>query len=229
MAAAENLRVSLSDGWRETFSDARVGLLMLDDVDNPASHVALQQRVEAVEERLREKFGQADRAVLTALPAIQPYQRHYRSFGQTYHVLRQLESVALKNRPLASRGALVLAMFAVEVETLLLTAGHDLDAVRPPLVLDRSTADDNFTGIGGQEHALRSGDMIMRDADGIISSVLYGPDFRTRLHENTRRVLFTTYAPAGIAEATLRDHLEKIAEMVRVVSPAAALQLLEVY
>ena len=225
----EDLPVSVSDGWREAFPEARVGLLALENVANPPSHPELQRRVDEVQTRLRERYANADRAVLAALPVIQAYQRHFRAFGQTYHVLRQLESVALKGRPLASQGALVLAMFAVEVETLLLTAGHDLDAVQPPVILERSTADDRFIGIGGPKYTTRPGDMLMRDAAGIISAVVYGPDARTRLNENTRRVLFTTYAPEGIAEDLLRHHLEQIAELVRVVAPAATTRLLGVF
>lgn len=224
-----DLEVSVTDSWREAFPEAAVGVLALDGVTNPSSHAELEARVREVEDRLQRRFANADRAALAALPAIQAYQRHYRRFGQTYHVLRQLESVALKTRPLASRGALVMAMFAVEIETLLLTAGHDLDAVLPPLVLDRSTANDSFTGIGGQEYAMREGDMIMRDTAGIISAVVYGPDSRTRLNEETRRVMFTTYAPEGISEDAVRSHLEQITEMIRVVSPAATIQLLDVY
>src|SRR5437588_219970 len=72
------------------------------------------------------------RADLVAIANVQPYARHYRAFGQTYHVLRQLESVALKGKPLTSPSTLVLAMFAAELESLLLTAGHDLDAVQLP-------------------------------------------------------------------------------------------------
>jgi DNA/RNA-binding domain of Phe-tRNA-synthetase-like protein len=215
-----DLSVTVTNGWREAFPTARVGLLVLENVANPPTHETLDGRVREIEIRLRDQFRGADRATLTALPTIEAYQRHYRPFGQTYHVLRQLESVALKGRPLASKGALVLAMFAVELQTQLLTAGHDLDAVRPPLVIDRSNAGDAFVGLGGNEHAVRSGDMLMRDVEGIISAVLYGPDQRTRLNERTRRALFTAYAPAGVNSDALRHHLETLAMLVRVVSPA---------
>jgi DNA/RNA-binding domain of Phe-tRNA-synthetase-like protein len=224
-----DLSVSVTAAWREAFPDARVGLLVLEDVANPPAHPVLEERVRLLEAGLREQFGGANRTTLAALPAIQAYQRHYRAFGQTYHVLRQLESVALKARPLASRGALVLAMFAVELQTQLLTAGHDLDAVRPPLVIDQSNAGDSFVGIGGQEHVLRPGDMLMRDAEGILSAVVYGPDQRTRLGEDTRRALFTTYGPAGIDADALRQHLEALAALVRAVAPDATTQLLALY
>ena len=221
--------VVVTDAWRETFPAATVGLILLEDVVNPPTHPVLQQRVREVEARIQEQFAGADRAALITLPAITAYQRHYRAFGQTYHVLRQLESVALKGKPLASKSALVLAMFAAELDSLLLTAGHDLDALQPPLALDRSVAGERFAGIGGQEQVLRAGDMLMRDSHGIISAVLYGPDQRTRLNENTRRALFTTYAPDGIEEATLREHLHQLASLVQLIAPAAKIRLIGVY
>jgi DNA/RNA-binding domain of Phe-tRNA-synthetase-like protein len=144
-------------------------------------------------------------------------------------VLRLLESVALKGKPLASPSALVLAMFAAELDSLLLTAGHDLDRLEPPLALDVSQTGDQFVGIGGQQHDVRPGDMLMRDRVGIISAVVYGPDRRTRLSEKTRRALFTTYAPAGIEPGSVQDHLEELATLVRLVAPHATTRLQEIY
>jgi DNA/RNA-binding domain of Phe-tRNA-synthetase-like protein len=227
--SSSQITVEVSDTWRQTFPTARVGLVALENVSNPVSHEVLQLRVAEIEAALRAQYARADRPTLSALPAIAAYQRHYRAFGQTYHVLRQLESVALNGKTLASPSALVVAMFAAELESLLLTAGHDLDAVCPPLVLDRSDGGDTFTGIGGQVQTLRSGDMLMRDAQGIISSVIYGPDRRTRMTPSTTRVLFTTYAPEGIGSDTLRSHLEELATLTRIVAPAASIQLMGVF
>jgi DNA/RNA-binding domain of Phe-tRNA-synthetase-like protein len=71
--------------------------------------------------------------------------------------------------------------------------------------------------------------MLMRDAEGVISAVVYGPDQRTRLGEGTQRALFTTYAPAGIDADVTRRHLQELAALVRLVAPAATTRLLAVY
>ena len=216
-----SLDVKVSDAWRTGFPGARVGLLGLDGVSNPTSHSGLEQHAREIEARLRVQFAGADRATLGNVPAVLAYQRHYRAFGQTYHVLRQLESVVIKGRSLASPTALVLAMFAAELESMLLTAGHDLDRVELPLVLDCSSDGDAFTGLGGREHAPRPGDMLMRDQSGIISAVIYGPDQRTQLRPETRRVLYSVYAPAEIADEAVNAHLEQLAANVRLVVPDA--------
>ena len=221
--------VLVTDAWRSAFPDSHVGVLLLEGVVNEPATAALQRRAHEIESQLRDRFAAADRAALTALPSIQAYQRHYRGFGQTYHVLRQLESVALKGKQLSSPSGLVLAMFAAELHSLLLTAGHDADALQPPLVVDRSTADERFAGLGQREHVLRDGDMLMRDQLGIISAVVYGPDQRTRLVDSTRRVLFTTYAPEGIGADEVLRHLDQLASLARLAAPSAAIRLRALY
>ena len=121
----------------------------------------------------------------------------------------------------ATGGALVSAMFAAELNNVLLTAGHDVDALAAPLLVDCSQAGDRFVGINGQERELKPGDMLMRDSLGIISAVLHGPDQRTRFSETTTSALFVTYAPKGIARADVQRHLEQIAANVRLTDPRA--------
>jgi DNA/RNA-binding domain of Phe-tRNA-synthetase-like protein len=84
-------------------------------------------------------------------------------------------------------------------------------------------------GIGGKEHVLRADDMLMRDAAGVISAVLYGPDWRTQLNERTQRALFSTYAPPGVDADSVRSHLELLATRVQLVAPAAGVRLLALY
>jgi DNA/RNA-binding domain of Phe-tRNA-synthetase-like protein len=167
--------IDASADWRRTFPDACVGCLLMRGVTNAERHPALDRRLLDLQADLRARYAAADRAMLASLPVVQAYQAHYRPFGQTYHVLRQLESVALKGRDLASPGGtLVSAMFAAELSSLLLTAGHDVQALAPPLVVDCSKVGDRFVGINGQERELKPGDMLMRDERGIISAVLNG-------------------------------------------------------
>jgi len=220
--SADRVPIEASAEWRGTFPDAYVGCLQMHGVTNAERHPALDQRLLELQSELRARYASADRAALASLPVVQAYQAHYRPFGQTYHVVRQLESVAVKGRDLASPGgALVSAMFAAELGSLLLTAGHDVAALVPTLAVDCSRTGDRFVGINGQERELKPGDMLMRDGVGIISAVLHGPDQRTRLSETTTSALFVTDAPAGIPRAGVQRHLDQIAANVRLTNPGA--------
>jgi DNA/RNA-binding domain of Phe-tRNA-synthetase-like protein len=222
--------VEVTQGWLVTLPDAHAGVLLIRDVLNPATSDALQAELAMLQQAMRDRYAGADRASLAAQPTVRAYQQHYRSFGQTYHLLGQWESVALKGRPLASPGGvLVTAMFAAEIEHLLLTAAHDVDVLAPPLMLDSSVDGDRFVGISGREYVLDAGDMVMRDGDGIISAVLSGPDQRTRVTPSTSHVAYVTYAPAGIAVEDVREHLREIARLVLLAAPGASVEQLEVY
>jgi DNA/RNA-binding domain of Phe-tRNA-synthetase-like protein len=161
-------------------------------------------------------------------PVLQAYKRYYKAFGQNYHVQMQVESILLKGKPLAAGAALVESMFAAEVKNMLLTAGHDAAAVQTPVTVDVAKGGEEYEVFAGRVRALKAGDMYMRDGAGIMSSVLYGPDQRTKMTGATARVLFAVYAPPGVGGAGVRAHLDEIASNVRLVAPGAQVEVVEV-
>lgn len=199
------------------------------NVANPETHPALDERKAKLEHQLRSRFSGQDRDALKALPTIQAYDAYYKQFKKTFHVLLQLESVALKGQPISSVAALVEAMFMAELKNLLLTAGHDLEEVQMPIRLDVSDGSEQYTRLNGKEQVLKAGDMFIADARGVISSIIYGPDRRTRITSDTRKVLFTVYVPAGIEKQAVRQHLQDIQANVLLVVPEAETVLLKVY
>jgi DNA/RNA-binding domain of Phe-tRNA-synthetase-like protein len=72
-------------------------------------------------------------------------------------------------------------------------------------------------------------DMFIADAEGIISTVVYCPDHRTRITSKTNRAFFTVYAPPGIGEKAVDDHLRDIQTNVLLITPEAEVEFMEVY
>jgi DNA/RNA-binding domain of Phe-tRNA-synthetase-like protein len=219
----------VSEAWKTAYPGAAVGVLAMRNVINPERHAALDKRKEDIEDQLRSRFAAYDRAALKALPIIQAYDTYYKRYKKTYHVQLQLESVVLKGKSIPRVAALVEAMFMAELKNLLLTAGHDLEAVQRPVKIDVAEGSERYIRLNGQEQELKPGDMMIADAQGVISSVLYGPDRRTQITSETRQVLFTVYAPSGIGEQAVYDHLRDIQANVLLVAPEAEVELLEVY
>lgn len=221
--------LTVSETWKATYPEASVGVLAMRNVANQDHHPALDARKAELESGLRSRFSDYDRAALKALPTIQAYTAYYKRFKKTYHVLHQLESVALKGKSIPRVAVLVEAMFMAELKNLLLTAGHDLEAIQMPVRLDVSDGNERYTRLNGQEQVLKPGDMMIADAQGVISSVIYGPDRRTQITPDTRQVLFTVYAPAGIEKQAVCQHLHDIQANVELVAPEAETMSLEVY
>ncbi len=218
---------SVSEHWKKAYRGAHVGVLAMGEVLNPKTHSGLDEKKAELGSDLRTVFK--DKNELRSLQPITAYKDYYKQFKKSYHVLAQLESVIFKGKSIPSVSALVEAMFMAELRNMLLTAGHDLDAVKEPITLGVASGDEIYTRIGGDEQQLKAGDMIMSDAEGVISSIIYGPDRRTQITPSTTKVLFTAYGVPGIGEVAMRQHLEGIAENVRIIAPDASVTLMEVY
>lgn len=198
------------------------------NISNLATSAPLDDAKAAIEAQLRADFSSLTRAELKAHPMLHPYTEYYRRYGKTYHVQHQLESIVFKGKSIPMVAPLVEAMFMAELRNLLLTAGHDLDSIEGLLGLDLATGSETYTTLGGQEQTLKQDDMFIQDEQGVLSSILYGPDLRTRIRPETTRLLFTVYAPVGIPEDRLRTHLTDLKDFVSLVSSEATLELTQI-
>jgi DNA/RNA-binding domain of Phe-tRNA-synthetase-like protein len=227
----------ISDQWKALYPGAAAGVLAMASAGGSPERgfAALAEHLEA---DLRAQFAGFDRPALTALPVLQAYKAYYKRFDKTYHVLLQLESVALKGRPLPRAAPLVQAMFMAELKNQLLTAGHDLEALQvgPAIAgrwrglrLDVASGRERYTTLGGEAQDLKPGDMFISDEGGVISSVIYGPDQRTRLQPASRGAVYTVYAPPGIGSQAVHRHLEELRDYVQAAFPLARVEELRVY
>jgi DNA/RNA-binding domain of Phe-tRNA-synthetase-like protein len=218
------LTISAVDEWRTAHPGAVIGLLELSDVENPHSSPKLDERKRETEACLRERYKGFTRQDFLSLPVMSAYERYYKRFNKTYHVQLQVESIVLKGKNLTDVCPLVDANFVAEVETLVLTAGHDVAKLCGLILIDVSREGDHITQMKGSSKAIRAGDMIMRDANGVCCSIIYGQDDRSPISSATSRVLYVAYAPAGVPSGTVDTQLRRIEENVRLFSPTAIVE-----
>jgi DNA/RNA-binding domain of Phe-tRNA-synthetase-like protein len=221
--------IKVSESWERAYPGAVLGILVMRGARNPDRHEGLQAIKTQTETALRGRYFSQGKQAVKAEPVIAAYNDYYARFKKTYHVALQLESVIWKGRPIPSVSALVEAMFMAELKNMILTAGHDLSAIEPPLELGVAAAGESYVMLSGEERGLKEGDMRIKDAKGVISAVVYGPDRRTKITPETKDALFVVYAPAGVGEGRVRSHLEDIRGFVRIVSPEAVEERLETH
>lgn len=217
-----------TSSWKNTYPLAAIGVLHLSNLTNPSELTTLALEKNNLVENLRRQYQGMQREQIKALPVLQAYERYYRQFDKSYHVQLQLESILFKGKNIPSVAALVEAMFMAELKNMLLTAGHDAQSLKSPLVVDTAQGGETYTGINGKEVTLKPADMYIRDAQGILSSILYGPDQRSKITPETRSAVFTVYAPSGISEQTILQHLEDIRNYVLIINPLAVTENLNV-
>ncbi len=218
------LVISGTAEWHTTHPGALIGLLELIGVVNTTPCLQLNQRKREMEVRLRKDYAGFNRSDFLARPVMAAYEQYYRRFNKTYHVLLQVESLVLKGKHLPDVSPLVDANFTAEVETLILTAGHDAARLVEPVVIDVSRNSEEITPMNGLTKPIRSGDMVMRDRQGVCCTILYGQDNRSPITIDTRHVLYVAYAPAGVPAEAVQAHLQKIEQYVRLFAPEASVE-----
>ena len=216
------LTISGTNEWKAAHPGAVIGFLEVSAVENNhASSALLVARQRETESRLRALYKDFSRQDFLSLPAMAAYQKYYKKFSKTYHVLLQLESIVLKGKSLPNVSPLVDANFTAEVETLALTAGHDVAKLNGPILMDVARAGDQFTQMGGAVKNILVGDMVMRDSQGLCCSIIHGQDARSPITAETTHALYVVYAPAEVALEAVESQLQKIEDNIRLFSPTA--------
>lgn len=206
------MEVKLSENMREEYSDIKVGILEVRSVINKRGDPRLEEEKRRLEAFIRKNYSDVKN-----LEVIKSYNRFFKKYGKTYPILYQIQSI-LNGRRLPSISAVVEAMFMAELKNMFLTAGHDLDSLKGSLETKLTKGTEKYVKINGKEQRLKAGDIVTTDAVGIISSVIYGPDHRTRVTENTRNHLFFSYFPYGEDDINIKRHFRNILENIRIFS-----------
>jgi DNA/RNA-binding domain of Phe-tRNA-synthetase-like protein len=214
------ISISATDGWHKAHPGASIGILEITGIDNTRPSPRLDEQKRELEARLRDRYQGFTRKNFLTLPVIAAYDTYYARFDKTYHVQLQVESIILKSKNLPSISLLVDANFMAEVETFVLTAGHDAAKLQGHISIDVSHEGDLMTQMNGILKELRAGDMIMRDEEGICCSILYGQDNRSPITPQTTHALYVSYCPAGVQQDELERQLGKIEEYIRLFARA---------
>jgi DNA/RNA-binding domain of Phe-tRNA-synthetase-like protein len=218
------IKISGTAEWSAAHPGAVIGLLEIAGVENTFSNPQLNQRKRETEARLRKDCAGFSRQDFLALPVMAAYEKYYKRFNKTYHVLLQVESIVLKAKNLPDVSLLVDANFTAEVDTFVLTAGHDVARLEEPVLIDVSRLGDEITLMKGETKLIQVGDMVMRDGYGVCCSILYGQDNRSPIMADTRHILYVAYAPSGVPEEAVEAQLRQIEQNVRLFSPQARVE-----
>ncbi|MFA5903588.1 MAG: phenylalanine--tRNA ligase beta subunit-related protein [Desulfobacula sp.] len=223
------MQIQVTQEWYKAFPGAHIGVLLMGNVDNSKGSALLDQEKKSIETRLHQKFAGFSRNEFSNIDVISAYRNYYKRFKKSYHVQLQIESIVLKNMALPNVSPLVDANFMAEMDTLVLTAGHDADLLIHPVRIDVTKEDDSFIQMSGKATQLKPGDMMMADNKGVVCTIIYGQDQRTPISFSTRRALYVAYAPVGVAKEKVREQLDLIIKYVIAAAPKAVVEIKEIH
>lgn len=218
------LSVTVTDAWKSAHPGASIGLLEVSGVDNTIVSAELEARKREVEMHLREKYEKFSRQDFLSIPVMLAYVQYYKRFSKMYHVLQQVESIALKNKNLPTVSPLVDSNFIAEEETLALAAGHDISNLQGSILIDVSKTGDQMTQMNGTAKEIPAGDMVMKDEHGICCCIIYGQDNLSPISPETTHALYVVYAPVEVPAESVDAQLRATEANIRLFAPSVMVE-----
>lgn len=120
------------------------------------------------------------------------FTNFFARYGVDSPLNRQIATAAKHGFPTGAP-APILALLALEAATGVLMGVQNLDAVKSYVQLDVTVSPESFLHLNGKTVTCSTGEIVVRDADGIIASHLRGPDSRTAVSQESRNLLFYVF------------------------------------
>lgn len=212
----------------ELYPETKFGYLVVNGLQGNGDRSVMDAIIIDEIRQMKLAYPEYERKEVLATEPLCHYTDYYKKFKKTYHVLGQLESILMKGKSIPPVGSAVEAMFLAEVKHLLLTAGHDLDVLEGQLMIDVASEPLTFQGISKKEQTVLPNDMFVSDQAGIVTNIIKGPDFRTRITKDTQNALYFIYGVPGVTEEQILAELQDIAEYLSQVIPTSKVQEMKV-
>jgi DNA/RNA-binding domain of Phe-tRNA-synthetase-like protein len=195
------LNVRFTDSIKTLSWSAPLGLVTATNIDT----AALQKTIASVQAN---PLHDADRLA----PRMQAFERFFVENGFKSPLSAQFAQIQRKGLPPA--GPMVQALLLAETRTGLLMGAQDAAAIRGELIYDLAQPGEIFAGMRSEVRC-RENEIILRDHEGIIASLLQGPDNRTRLTKNTSDVVFFIFSVPAISATDLQEGAELVCSILR--------------
>ncbi len=148
---------------------------------------------------------------------IKNYDSYFKQWKKTYPIEFQIKTIK-DGRRFPKVSALVDVMFLAELNSCILTSGHDLDKIQGNLTFDVSSGGENYLKLNGQEQKLKQNDVILKDGEGLLASILYGPARRTSITMKAKNALYFAWCPYITDEELIKAHLNEILSYISNIS-----------
>jgi len=138
------------------------------------------------------------------------YDKFFQSFGYECPLPQHLKRTINSGFP--KYNLMVDAHFMAEMCAGILVAVTDFDRIEGKLTLDVARGEETSVGMGGRQFTMKEGEIVLKDEKDIICVLCQGADEKTKVRDDTRNILFYTYAVPGINMIHLKEGLNVAAE-----------------
>ncbi|OGZ33384.1 MAG: hypothetical protein A2Y98_03615 [Candidatus Portnoybacteria bacterium RBG_19FT_COMBO_36_7] len=205
------MEITISENLRDRHKNVQLAMLIIRDAQNKEFDERLEKEKRVIEQYIRETY----KAGIENVGLLKKYNDYYFEFNENYPVKKQMKSI-LEGKEIPNILCLVDAMYMTELKYGCLAAGHDLDAIQGNLTLDIAQEGEIYIKINDEEQEVKKDDIVMRDNSGIIASVLFGPDNRTKIIPISKNIIYIAYFPFLVRRSEKITIIADLARLLRI-------------
>jgi DNA/RNA-binding domain of Phe-tRNA-synthetase-like protein len=194
------INFSISSAYEARYPGVAFGLTLISDCRPLSDNAGFDQYKRTLLRKMRKRETLADISRRIAL-----YDRFFGGFGFECPLPAHLKRTINSGFP--RYNIMVDAHFMAEMCAGILVAVTDFDRIEGALTLDVARPAEECAGMGGRRFVLKEGEIVLRDERDIVCVLCQGADEKTKVRDDTRNVLFYSYAVPGIDRAHLEDGL----------------------
>ncbi len=196
---------SISHGYKVKYPGVGFGLTLISGCKPLTDSAGFDQYKRKLLRKMRKRETLAEIS-----QRIDLYDRFFQSFGFECPLPKHLQRTINSGFP--SYNVMVDAHFMAEMCAGILVAVTDYDRIEGRLMLDVAREGETSAGMGGRRFTTKEGEIVLRDEKEIICVLCQGADEKTKVKDDTRNVLFYSYAVPGIDGIYLKEGLTVAAE-----------------
>ncbi|UCE13658.1 MAG: hypothetical protein JSV04_00435 [Candidatus Heimdallarchaeota archaeon] len=205
------MQIALTPDLKKVYPETLFGSLIVRNIPNKKINDALEDRKRNLERQIKEIQGEVNSNSM-----IQKYNSYFKRWNKTYPIEYQINTIR-KGGTFPQVTVLVDSMFIAELNNRILTSGHDLDEIQGDLTFDISRGGERYLKLNGQEQKLKKNDVVLRDNEGLLACILYGPARRTSITLKTKNALYFAWCPYETDDRLIAAHLNEIRENLETV------------
>lgn len=196
---------SVSSAYENKFPGVAFGLTLISECRPLSDAAGFEQYRRNLLRRMRKR-----ETLALISRRIDIYDRFFKNFGFECPLPQHLKRTIHSGFP--RYNLMVDAHFMAEMCAGILVAVTDYDRIEGSLVLDVALGGETSAGMGGRRFVLKEGEIFLRDEKDIICVLCQGADEKTKVRDDTRNVLFYSYAVPGIEGIHLEEGLTVAAQ-----------------
>jgi len=200
-----NIPFFSSKNYQVRYPGVSFGLTLISNCKNPVNPSGFDEYKRHLLRKMRKRETLAQ-----ITERINLYDRFFSSFGYECPLPKHLKRTIQSGFP--RYNLMVDTHFMAEMCVGILVAVTDYDRFEGTLTLDIAQDGEICRGMGARDFITKAGEIVLRDGKEIVCVLCQGADEKTRVSEETGRVLFYAYAVPGIEAQYIKEGLTLTAE-----------------